>query len=97
MPRFNCFSFIDNLKCMTELEGLDLQTGLFTLKQIKAATKNFDPTYKLGEGGFGSVYKVIFLDCVLLPHLFSTSCCLFALHCDVASGEEFIPFPFLFV
>lgn len=40
-----------------ELRGLDLQTGLFTLRQIKAATKNFDPANKLGEGGFGSVYK----------------------------------------
>ncbi|CAI9089111.1 OLC1v1023619C1 [Oldenlandia corymbosa var. corymbosa] len=40
-----------------DLRGLDLQTGLFTLRQIKAATKNFDPANKLGEGGFGSVYK----------------------------------------
>ncbi|XP_051135808.1 probable LRR receptor-like serine/threonine-protein kinase At1g07650 isoform X2 [Andrographis paniculata] len=29
-----------------ELRGLDLQTGLFSLKQIKAATKNFDPENK---------------------------------------------------
>lgn len=42
-----------------ELRGLDLQTGIFTLKQIKAATKNFDAENKVGEGGFGSVYKVI--------------------------------------
>lgn len=41
-----------------ELRGIDLQTGLFTLKQIKAATKNFDAENKIGEGGFGSVYKV---------------------------------------
>lgn len=40
-----------------ELRGIDLQTGLFTLQQIRAATKNFDPVNKLGEGGFGSVYK----------------------------------------
>ncbi|KAK1425443.1 hypothetical protein QVD17_20795 [Tagetes erecta] len=40
-----------------ELRGLDLQTGIFTLRQIKAATKNFDPSNKLGEGGFGAVYK----------------------------------------
>lgn len=37
---------------------MDLQTGLFTLRQIKAATKNFDAANKIGEGGFGSVYKV---------------------------------------
>nr|XP_017246022.1 PREDICTED: probable LRR receptor-like serine/threonine-protein kinase At1g07650 isoform X2 [Daucus carota subsp. sativus] len=41
----------------SELKGLDLQIALFTLRQIKAATKNFDPAYKLGEGGFGPVYK----------------------------------------
>ncbi|CAL9214082.1 unnamed protein product [Arabidopsis halleri] len=40
-----------------ELRGLDLQTGTFTLRQIKAATDNFDVTKKIGEGGFGSVYK----------------------------------------
>ncbi|OIW11601.1 hypothetical protein TanjilG_15295 [Lupinus angustifolius] len=43
----------------TELRDLDLQTGLFTLRQIKAATNNFDICNKIGEGGFGSVYKGI--------------------------------------
>ncbi|XXG67596.1 hypothetical protein AAC387_Pa06g0903 [Persea americana] len=37
--------------------GLELQTGYFTLKQIKVATNNFDPSNKIGEGGFGPVYK----------------------------------------
>nr|POF18957.1 putative lrr receptor-like serine/threonine-protein kinase [Quercus suber] len=49
-----------------ELRGIDLQTGLFTLQQIKAATKNFDPVNKLGEGGFGVVYKGQLSDGTLL-------------------------------
>lgn len=28
------------------------------MKQIKSATGNFDPANKIGEGGFGPVYKV---------------------------------------
>ncbi|XP_031404127.1 probable leucine-rich repeat receptor-like serine/threonine-protein kinase At3g14840 isoform X1 [Punica granatum] len=45
-----------------DLKGLDLQTGSFTLRQIKAATSNFSPDNKIGEGGFGSVYKGLLAD-----------------------------------
>ncbi|XP_052177422.1 probable leucine-rich repeat receptor-like serine/threonine-protein kinase At3g14840 [Diospyros lotus] len=45
-----------------DLKGLDLQTGSFTLRQIKAATNNFDAANKIGEGGFGSVYKGLLVD-----------------------------------
>ncbi|KAG4195776.1 hypothetical protein ERO13_A06G127900v2 [Gossypium hirsutum] len=38
-------------------EGLDVQVISFTLKQIKVATNNFDSANKIGEGGFGPVYK----------------------------------------
>ncbi|KAG2320648.1 hypothetical protein Bca52824_013861 [Brassica carinata] len=31
--------------------------GSFSLKQLKVATNNFDPLNKIGQGGFGSVYK----------------------------------------
>ncbi|OMO86377.1 reverse transcriptase [Corchorus capsularis] len=44
------------------LRGLDLQTGFFTYRQMKAATNNFDAANKIGEGGFGSVYKGELLD-----------------------------------
>ncbi|KAD3066740.1 hypothetical protein E3N88_34620 [Mikania micrantha] len=40
-----------------ELHGLELNTGSFTLRQIKIATNDFDVANKIGEGGFGSVYK----------------------------------------
>ena len=42
----------------TELRRLDLQTGFFTYRQIKAATDYFNTANKIGEGGFGLVYKV---------------------------------------
>ncbi|KAL2496549.1 putative LRR receptor-like serine/threonine-protein kinase [Forsythia ovata] len=45
-----------------ELRALDLQTGHFTLRQIKAATNNFDLANKIGEGGFGPVYKGVLSD-----------------------------------
>ncbi|KAE8715015.1 putative LRR receptor-like serine/threonine-protein kinase RFK1 [Hibiscus syriacus] len=35
----------------------DMPMGTFTLKQIEVATNDFDPAYKIGEGGFGPVYK----------------------------------------
>ncbi|CAL5410039.1 unnamed protein product [Camellia sinensis] len=40
------------------LRGLELKTGLFAFQQIKAATNNFDDNNKIGEGGFGSIYKL---------------------------------------
>ncbi|GMP72077.1 hypothetical protein CsSME_00030238 [Camellia sinensis var. sinensis] len=42
---------------VVDFDGLELQTGTFTLKQIKTATDNFDSSHKIGEGGFGPVYK----------------------------------------
>ncbi|KAL2496534.1 putative LRR receptor-like serine/threonine-protein kinase [Forsythia ovata] len=48
---------ISAISVKADLKGLDLHTGSFTLRQIKAATNNFDPANKIGEGGFGPVYK----------------------------------------
>ncbi|KAI3892863.1 hypothetical protein MKW92_027290 [Papaver armeniacum] len=45
-----------------ELRGVDLNTTSFTLRQIKAATNNFAAENKIGEGGFGPVYKGHLLD-----------------------------------
>ncbi|GAB2229865.1 hypothetical protein Droror1_Dr00014121 [Drosera rotundifolia] len=36
--------------------------GFFSLRQIKAATNDFSPLNKIGEGGFGPVYKGILPD-----------------------------------
>ncbi|XP_043702282.1 probable LRR receptor-like serine/threonine-protein kinase At1g07650 [Telopea speciosissima] len=49
-----------------DLEGADLLTGSFTLRQIKSATNNFDPENKIGEGGFGSVYKGLLSDSTVI-------------------------------
>ncbi|KAJ8512608.1 hypothetical protein OPV22_003042 [Ensete ventricosum] len=49
-----------------ELRHLELVTGYFSYKQIKAATKNFDIANKLGEGGFGPVYKGVLPDGTLI-------------------------------
>ncbi|KAD4982479.1 hypothetical protein E3N88_19150 [Mikania micrantha] len=48
------------------LSESDLKTGGFTYKQIKAATDNFAESNKLGEGGFGSVYKGALRDGTLI-------------------------------
>ncbi|KAM1001302.1 hypothetical protein ACFX15_007517 [Malus domestica] len=45
-----------------DLKGVDLQTGKFTFKQLKDATSNFNKANKIGEGGFGSVYKGVLAD-----------------------------------
>ncbi|PQM35503.1 putative leucine-rich repeat receptor-like serine/threonine-protein kinase [Prunus yedoensis var. nudiflora] len=45
-----------------DLKGVDLQTGKFSFRQLKDATNNFDKANKIGEGGFGSVYKGLLSD-----------------------------------
>ncbi|KAJ4894853.1 putative LRR receptor-like serine/threonine-protein kinase [Raphanus sativus] len=40
-----------------DLRAQGLQTVCYTWRQLQAATNNFDETKKLGEGGFGSVFK----------------------------------------
>ena len=39
----------------------DLELSLFDLSSIACATDNFSGSNKLGEGGFGTVYKVIYI------------------------------------
>ncbi|KAK1353942.1 putative LRR receptor-like serine/threonine-protein kinase [Heracleum sosnowskyi] len=43
-------------------QAIELRTAYFSLRQIKVATNNFDPVNKIGEGGFGPVYKGVLPD-----------------------------------
>ncbi|KAG2320650.1 hypothetical protein Bca52824_013863 [Brassica carinata] len=53
-----------------------LQTVCFTWRQLQAATNNFDKAKKLGEGGFGSVFKGELLDgtIIAVKQLSAKSC-----------------------
>ena len=68
---------------LIDLEGLELQTIVLTLKQIRAATDDFDAANKIGEGGFGSVYKVLALS---WKHCFLRCSLLFTDRCPVAGS-----------
>jgi hypothetical protein len=48
---------IFNMIC-TDPSG-DMNITKFTYKELSRVTENFSPSNKIGEGGFGSVYKVI--------------------------------------
>ncbi|KAL8111316.1 U-box domain-containing protein 33-like [Apium graveolens] len=43
----------------TSIEHLTAFCVEFSLKEIKEATRNFDPALKIGEGGYGSIYRGI--------------------------------------
>ncbi|KAB1216927.1 hypothetical protein CJ030_MR4G016060 [Morella rubra] len=42
-----------------ELLGIDARPFTFSYTELKTATDDFNPANKLGEGGFGPVYKVL--------------------------------------
>jgi len=44
--------------CSTELFGMDVGPFTFSYAELRTATNDFNSTNKLGEGGFGLVYKV---------------------------------------
>ena len=46
------------LSSIAELLGLDARPFTFKYVELKRATNDFSPANKLGEGGFGAVYKV---------------------------------------
>ncbi|XP_042386689.1 uncharacterized protein LOC121978406 [Zingiber officinale] len=55
MPRWKPLSHIFNAKYQGEIR--DATSLLFDLESIRIATDNFSDANKLGEGGFGPVYK----------------------------------------
>ncbi|WCJ27271.1 Leucine-rich repeat transmembrane protein kinase [Euphorbia peplus] len=59
---WKCYSVGRRTKLDQELAGLDFQTAMFTYRQIRVATDNFNTQNKIGEGGFGAVYKGILAD-----------------------------------
>ncbi|KAJ8762036.1 hypothetical protein K2173_006638 [Erythroxylum novogranatense] len=48
-------------KCASR-KNTDLPNGTFSLEQIRGATNDFDSANKIGEGGFGPVYKGLLTD-----------------------------------
>lgn len=54
------FKFSSNLisTIFTELSGVET-TKIYSYKELRRATEDFSPANKIGEGGFGSVYRVI--------------------------------------
>jgi hypothetical protein len=43
---------------MAEFAKQQVQPILYAYNDLKVATKDFHPSNKLGEGGFGAIYKV---------------------------------------
>lgn len=44
----------------TDFLGMAHRPNTFSYSELRAGTENFSSTNKLGEGGYGLVYKVIF-------------------------------------
>ncbi|KAF3587144.1 hypothetical protein F2Q69_00030035 [Brassica cretica] len=59
-----------------DLKTQGLQTVCFTWRQLQTATNNFDQANKLGEGGFGTVFKGELSDGIIIAvkQLSSNSC-----------------------
>lgn len=51
--------FICNLFCEGVDELMSVESLEFDLNSIRVATDNFSDANKLGQGGFGAVYKVV--------------------------------------
>ncbi len=50
----------------TEFAEFEVQPTIFAYNELKAATRDFHPDTKLGEGAYGAVYKVLTF---IIPYL----------------------------
>jgi len=60
------FFLLMNIAYPEDAESLD--SLLFHISTLRAATCNFAESNKLGEGGFGAVYKVAFIPFQLIKN-----------------------------
>lgn len=51
------YKILNKFSLSTELSGIH-DVKLYTYKELRTVTEDFDLANKIGEGGFGSVYKV---------------------------------------
>jgi len=55
---------------MLEFDKKEVKPNLYSYREVKLATNNFDKDNKLGEGSFGVVYKVQYMfECQCLLYL----------------------------
>lgn len=50
-------NYVNQVYLLTEFSGIH-NVKLYSYKELSIATDDFSPINKIGEGGFGSVYKV---------------------------------------
>ncbi len=44
--------------CVAEFEEFNVKPTIYSYNELKAATRDFHEENKLGQGGYGAVYKV---------------------------------------
>lgn len=61
-PQIDSFDLFNDMFPFKSAEflGIDARPYTFSYSELRAATADFNPSNKLGEGGFGPVYKVVY-------------------------------------